>query len=391
MFSRLLFSSFLGFIFFTATGISKEGENGQNISHEILQGYAKLAHTSYQESVQKAEELQKALQTLIQTPTQENLDVARQAWIAARKPYLQTEAYRFYDGPVDGPGGPEARLNAWPMDEAFVDYIQEDPDAGLINRLSDFPEIDAEVIASLNERDGETNITLGYHVIEFLLWGQDTSDDGPGNRPIQDYQPENGKNVARRVQYLELVTNLLIEDLKSLEAAWAPDQSDNFRAKFEAGDTQEGLKKILTGIGMLSGFELPGERMMVAWETQEQEDEQSCFSDQTHKDHVYNQLGIHNVFYGEWNGEKIAPGLVALGQEAELAETIQALQEQIKKTDGLVAAIPAPFDQAIAGEDDAPGRVAIKNAADALYEQAEQIAALAGKLGLQIPITESEE
>ena len=37
---------------------------------------------------------------------------------------------RFYDGPIDNEDdGPEGLINAWPLDETFIDYVDGAPDA----------------------------------------------------------------------------------------------------------------------------------------------------------------------------------------------------------------------------------------------------------------------
>ena len=58
----------------------------------------------------------------------------RQAWKDAREPYLLSEPYRFYDGPIDTP---EPEINSWPLDEAFIDFFaRRFPDAGaMVGRL----------------------------------------------------------------------------------------------------------------------------------------------------------------------------------------------------------------------------------------------------------------
>ena len=42
------------------------------------------------------------------------------------------------------------------------------------------------MIVAANEEGGETNISTGWHAIEFLLWGQDLS-PRRGQRPFTDY------------------------------------------------------------------------------------------------------------------------------------------------------------------------------------------------------------
>ncbi|MEL6349164.1 MAG: imelysin family protein, partial [Myxococcota bacterium] len=152
---------------------------------EAVSTYAEIVRASYEDSVTTAQTLDVALQALVDDPSQPTLDAARQAWLDSREPYLQTEVYRFYDGPIDNPNdGPEGLLNAWPLDEQYIDYVDGDADAGIVNGEDT---IDAATLESLNEVGGEKNIATGYHAIEFLLWGQDFNPDGPGIRPHTDY------------------------------------------------------------------------------------------------------------------------------------------------------------------------------------------------------------
>ena len=68
-----------------------------------------------------------------------------------------------------------------------------------MNDTTKFPEITTAVLTSQNEEGGETNISTGWHTIEFFMWGQDQTKGGPGNRPVTDYTT--GKNAARRAAF----------------------------------------------------------------------------------------------------------------------------------------------------------------------------------------------
>ena len=67
---------------------------------------------------------------------------------------------------------------------------------------------------------------------------------------------------------------------------------------------------ILTGIGELTRGELAGERMYVAYEQRSQEDEHSCFSDNTTADLLANARGIDMVLTGAYPGGVEGPGLM---------------------------------------------------------------------------------
>ena len=80
-----------------------------------------------------------------------------------------------------------------------------------------------------NQRGGEANVSTGWHAIEFLLWGQDFDPTGPGSRPHTDYVVGAGDNAARRAEYLRLATDLLVEHLHRVSAAWAADPAPTER------------------------------------------------------------------------------------------------------------------------------------------------------------------
>lgn len=343
--------------------------------------YAGLVHATYSDTLSAAKAMQDAIKAFTAAPSQANLDAARKSWLAAREFYGQTEAFRFYGGPVDNDSGPEGRLNAWPMDETYVDYVEGKKTAGLINNRQ--VTITKKSLAAQNEKGGEENVATGWHAIEFLLWGQDLSETGPGNRSFEDFVDGKAPNADRRRQYLNVVTELLIDDMKFLVKAWAPGTRSNYRARFEKGGT-ESLRKMFVSLGSLSRGELAGERLEVALSSQDQEDEHSCFSDNTHRDAVTNAQGIENVWLGRYvraDGSKLqGPSLrdLVAAKDASLADkTTQQMRNSVQAGE----AIPAPFDRAILPGN--PGRAKIEATIQSLTAQSDQIVAAAAAVGIQ--------
>lgn len=357
-----------------------------------IETYADIVLASYEDTLTAAETLDEALTELVDEPSAEQLEAARSAWRDAREPYLQTEVYRFYDGPIDDPeDGPEGMINAWPMDEAYVDYVEGDPDTGLINDPQ--VDLDPENLAELNEAEGEASIATGYHPIEFMLWGQDLSEDGPGERPYTDFvESEEGTaaNQARRGRYLLAISELLQEQLAGLEEAWAEGDDSNYRAAFLADAPEESLQKILQGMIVLSGFETGGERLRVALDTGDQEDEHSCFSDNTHRDMVGDVLGVQNVYLGRYtrlDGSEVrGPGIydVVLAVDADLAETLRA---QIADSLAAALALEPPFDKEIQAGN-AAGRKRVQALIDALVAQEDTLSQIFARFGLTPEIPE---
>jgi putative iron-regulated protein len=350
----------------------------------VVENYADLLYAGYVDAIAGAETLHDAVDAFVEAPSQETFDAAKAAWIAARPAYQQTEFARFYNGPIDDPeNGPEGLINAWPLDENYIDYVEGAPNSGIINDPAGFPVIDEATLVEANEAGGEANIATGYHAIEFLLWGQDLSATGPGNRPFTDYVTDGSGTAAnqeRRGQYLQAAAHLLIDNLEQVAAEWAPGNPNNYRAEFLAIDTDEALGRILTGLGTMSAGELGGERLSVAFETRDQEDEHSCFSDITRDDLVDDAIGIQNAYLGRRGGID-GPGIDDLVRQVD-PDLDATLQAQLAASVAALQAIPQPLDQALQGADDSPGRVAIQTAIDDLFAQADSMSSVAEALGV---------
>ena len=349
----------------------------------VAEQYAKNVHANYSEILDKARALKTAVDAFVATPSAATQQAAKDAWVAARLPYGPSEVYRFYGGPIDDEEtGPEGAINAWPLDENFIDYTRDDEDAGIINHPELVADLTKDVIRGENEKGGEKNISTGYHAIEFLLWGQDDEDPKlktAGQRPFTDYVTSGGtaKNQERRGQYLKLVAEILVEDLEQVAAAWEPGK-DNYAKTFVA-DPKDAVTKMLTGMGSMANAELSGERMTVAYKNRGQEDEHSCFSDTTNADILGNFVGIQNVYLGKY-GSTDGPGL------DELVKAVDpALDAQMKsELDAALAAVNAL--QAVPFERDN-----VLKAIQAIRKTAPTIIQIGQKLGVEFKLEEPSE
>jgi putative iron-regulated protein len=337
-------------------------------------------YASYGASIQSAATMQDRIDRFLQRPTQARLSAARNAWLSARDDYIVTEPFRFYGGPIDDPKtGPEGLINAWPMDEVYVDYVRDEPRGGIINDRAAYPKITEDVIVEANEKGGETNISSGWHAIEFLLWGQDRSATGPGARPASDYAT--APNAARRAAYLRLTTERLLSDLRSVRRPWSP--GDGAYRKAFLTDPDKALTNILRGIGTLNSHELAGERMAVALESTEQEDEHSCFSDNTNADVVNDLKGIRTVYMGKAAGVSGGPGVDALLREVD-PDLASELRSKLTATLSAARAFPATFERMIAAPPGASQHKALADVVSAIEAQGTDLAEAAQALGVKV-------
>ncbi|WP_284164388.1 imelysin family protein [Frigidibacter sp. SD6-1] len=374
----------------------------------VVETYADIGQATYEDSFTRAVALQKAVEALIAAPSEETLQATRAAWTEARAYYQQSEVFRFGNPVVDDW---EGKVNAWPLDEGLIDYVdvsygesEENPLAAanvianpkleVAGQEIDASEITPELIAgTLHEADGvDANVASGYHAIEFLLWGQDLNGTGPGAgaRPHTDYlQGEGctGGNCDRRAAYLRAATDLLVSDLSYMAGAWAP--GGEARGVVTASP-EAGLLAMLTGLGSLSYGELAGERMKLGLLLNDPEEEQDCFSDNTYNSHYYDGIGMRNVVTGQYtrvDGTEIAgPSLLDLLKEADGTLAGQ-LEGQIDGTVAALGAIKAAaeagmaYDQMLA-PGNKEGEALIGGGIEALVAQTASIERAVGALGL---------
>jgi putative iron-regulated protein len=378
-----------GFVCILGVGAALAGGCGDDHTHDdlpaearpVVEHHASSVRASYAAVVVEAEALAAAVDAFVAAPSANTLAAARTAWIDARLVYRPTEVFRFYGGPIDDPADErEPGINAWPMDEAYVDYVMGNATAGLVNDPTGLPTIDAASILAKNLVGGDANVATGFHAIEFLLWGQDLSATGAGARPHTDYvDGGTAANQGRRRLYLQVVTDLLVADLVHVSDRWSA--TGDYTATF-TGAPVESLTRMLTGIGTMAAAELSGERMLTAYTNKDQEDEHSCFSDTTKEDLLGNMQGIEDVYLGRFNGQDGAglDGLVAARDAALDAR----MRSQLTAAIAAVNAIPGPFDQAILGEDSAAGRMAVIAAVRAIQEVGDTVVDVAELLDVPV-------
>jgi len=382
----------------------------ESASKEVLKTYADIAQAGYTDSLDTAHTLKLAIDAFLAQPTEDNLRAARAAWIAARIPYMQTEAYRFGNAIVDDW---EGKVNAWPLDEGLIDYVaggygaesaeNELYTANVIANTSltiggkklNTAKITKELLSEqLQEAGGvEANVATGYHAVEFLLWGQDLNGTGPGNgnRPATDFDTKkcsNG-NCERRAQYLRTVTDLLVDDLAWMAAQWGA--NGEARKTIEQGGDEAGLTAIMTGLGSLSYGELAGERMKLGLMIHDPEEEHDCFSDNTHASHFFDALGIRNVYLGTYRradrtlvtGPSVSDLIKAKAPEidAELRAKLDATMDAMNAM-YLRALTTESYDQMI-GEGNEAGNKVVQRVIDALLDQTKSIERAVAALDLK--------
>ncbi len=367
----------------------------------VAKTYADIALAGYSDALAGAQALKAAADDLIADPSDDNLLAARQAWRNSRPSYQQTEAYRFGNAIVDDW---EGRVNAWPLDEGLIDYVDTksygtasdenglytanviaNPSIAIAGKTVDASKITPDLLQNtLQEAGGiEANVATGYHAIEFLLWGQDLNGTGPGagSRPWTDYAKgaacTNG-HCDRRADYLSAATTLLVSDLKEMVGNW---QDGGKAREAVVSNPHTTLSTILTGMGSLSYGEMAGQRMKLGLLLHDPEEEHDCFSDNTHISHLYDAMGVRNVYEGRYrrtDGDMVegpsVSDLVAAKDPAIDKELRGDLDATIGKMQAIARAAEngEAYDQQI-GEGNTAGNARVQAGIDGLITQTRAI------------------
>lgn len=182
---------------------------------------------------------QSSIVMLTDQTSSENLSVSRQAWLDAHSAYELTTLHRYFAAQLIGEQNSLAlmqlqyQINHWPIIPGYIDYVDGYPDSGIVHDINVNLDVD-----SLREQHGAfdvSEVTLGFHVIEFLLWGYDT---GSVARPAGDFdavleltpeEAESGYSLEqlsnnRRRLFLTVVADTLVEDFRALESLWLTEE-----------------------------------------------------------------------------------------------------------------------------------------------------------------------
>ncbi len=392
----------------------------QDAQKATLATYATIADVNYHDTLKDAKALQAAVHAFAASPTEKTLQASKAAWLAARESYGTTEIFRLVNGPIDAEegwvaeayGSREGQINAWPLDENMIDYTLDANNKRTSGNIIDskgmftpggedtiavdVTQITPAALSELNENGGDANVSTGYHAIEFLLWGQDQDYNNmiedkvthgamvAGQRPLADFTSD--PLAKRRLQYLSAATDKLVDDLAAVASAWEEKVDGSaglYRAallntvsgeqKDKAIPYSDTFKQIIAGMGVFAKSELANERIAVAVLTPSEEDEHSCFSDNTHRDIALNYQGIKNVLLGEYKGKKIGTSLydaLPATDQSNLKNLMSDIEKHIAKMNEL-ATTTMHFDYQIhpENEDSVQNIVTLKNQLRKLGDQ----------------------
>lgn len=328
------------------------GDKYEDTKIEIAENYANLSFAMHSDAFESVVMLQLMVEEFIAAPTASRFDKCKLAWQDAHAAYVLCEVYRFPGSPAEDDRQLAQLIDAWPIEPSYIDYTQFNDSSGIINNAEAYPKINATVLRAAQLNGSVRNVSLGFHAIEFLLWGEDTaaaSEKTAGSRPYTDYASAEATapNAQRRGEYLSAAASLLASSLSELTNEWGPSVKNNYRSDFLKLTPNGALKNIMNGMAILANEELAIKNLLIPIELNNTLLEQSVFSDHTTFDIKAMVASLEYIYEGEFT--KLDGTVVAGSSIKELLAdaSVESALEVEKNLDDVVAfsnEIPVPFD-----------------------------------------------
>ncbi|MCC6899277.1 MAG: peptidase M75 [Polyangiaceae bacterium] len=300
------------------------GFDGWSKSQTVVVDYTdKVVVGTYELLATRLHALSAAAAALKAAPTEANLESARQAWVDARKPWEQSEAFLF--GPVDAKGFDPA-LDSWPVNRTDLDGV-----------LASKDELTPAYVKNLDP-------TLrGFHTAEYLIYGVDSKKAAAALTP-------------RELDYLSAVTGNMASVADELVSAWkvGPDAyADVLKGAGKNSvypSRQSAAEEIVRGMIAIAD-EVANGKIADPVEQKDPNLVESQFSFNSLADFADNVRSIQNAY----TGDNPDAGSTGVGLDEWIAELDPALDQRVKQeiADSLAAlgAIPPPFSTALTSPD----------------------------------------
>ena len=193
---------------------------------------------TWQELIDSAQALNEQTKQFTQNPSEGNLEALNTIWEQTHTQYLSTSAYTFLQLPqppieLDEEGNRplhkvEIRLEQYPLIPGYLDAVKGYPHSGLI--YSEIP-ITESALENEHQLGDVAYVAMGFHALEFMLEGDPALNLSIKQRFGDNKETANANiSIKRRKQYVELLSELILKDLKQLQAAWTTPEGHYFQA-----------------------------------------------------------------------------------------------------------------------------------------------------------------
>ncbi|MEC7548022.1 MAG: imelysin family protein [Pseudomonadota bacterium] len=300
------------------------------VPDDIAAHLSGVAFAQLSKAIEAAQAMQSSIGALSRQANSALLEEARVHWRSAYSAYLGSLAA--VNIPVREPAEwfsaaltrrhLEQKINSWPIEPGYIDYLEGYPTTGIVNDTT--LTIDHDNLISQHQFSDRSYVSLGFHALEFLLWGErghrqvsdfDTNVESSANSQSEPPNPSAVRHQARRLAYLTTASDILISDLQRLQMRWAP-ATDNQAAGHYAQLLSEVAPAETLQASLLTVARLIEQDLLQHYL---QDEGSSPFSATTPDDLAAALRGIRQTLLSEDGLTALQPVLTARKDEADLA------------------------------------------------------------------------
>ena len=218
------------------------------VLRELVDVYLQQIGIDFNEVDSNLNRLQLEIDYFLTSPNTETMTAVRVAWLNAHSTYELTALHRYFarlalpEQESLALFQTQYRLNNWPILPGYIDYVEGYPNSGIVHDIT--VTLDGPGLQLQHGTFDLAEAALGFHVVEFLLWGENNQTSGL--RPPSDYnsslllsalQADSGLTLSqlsnnRRREYLRTSSQALIDDFQSIQLLWT-EGIVTFREKLE--------------------------------------------------------------------------------------------------------------------------------------------------------------
>ena len=320
------------------------------LNGESLLSAANLyAYTQLSDTLNKAQALDGLITAFLHHPNPGSLEAAQNAWVTTYQSYLTVDFFHAvprFEKPLYHENGDtyqilHEQLDSWPIEAGYIDYLPDYPLSGIINDMT--LKISSEDIVGQHGFSDQRFASIGFHPLEFLLFGQngqrsakdfvpqensieiididnkahpenapdldasstehaniDASENSAAETPhVHDDNPNLGpQNHNRRRDFLRVLSALLVTDLRKLVDRWEPAQGYYAKQWRQPQHTQNVQRIYQASMDTLQQ-ELLNRHLFPLLNQDELEDLRSPFSNNDSANMLAILQGINDLFHVE--------------------------------------------------------------------------------------------
>ncbi|SDK01038.1 Imelysin [Microbulbifer yueqingensis] len=190
------------------------------------------------------EALNRALETLLDKPSEDHLESAKLAWLDAHRefagalPYIQLA---FAPAELRDQGRELVlAMDSWPVQAGYLDTVPGYSESGIVNDTA--VELTLANLRRQHRLTAHEEASTGFHALEIMLWGPTSERTAEEFQPADKGEEPEALAANRRRELTRLMGRALEEDLEGLVRRWpfkANDLSRHFLALEPAARLQQ--------------------------------------------------------------------------------------------------------------------------------------------------------